>query len=48
MYKTDTEFDDGVGIREVVEAQRLDLTNLARKKWVSKILGGRSCYGKPI
>ena len=48
MYKTDKEFDDGVGIGEVVGAQKLDLTNLTRKKWVSKILGGRSCYGKPI
>jgi len=47
MYK-DLEFDDGVGIGEVVHSQKLDLSKLARKKWVSKILGGRSCYGKPI
>ena len=42
------EFDDGVGIGEVVKVQKLDLSNLARKKWVSKILGGRNCYSKLI
>jgi hypothetical protein len=40
-YKNSDEVDDGVGIRDILYGTR-------RLNWESKILGGRSCYGKPI
>jgi len=48
MYRKTKEFDDGIGIRKIARDKSLNFSNLARREWVSKILGGRSCYGKPI
>ena len=41
MYKTYDEVDDGVTIRDVAR-------KTCRRTWVSKILGGRGCYDKPM
>ena len=43
MYKNSEEVDDEISIREITAGTDRNLRKLARKQWVSKILGGRSC-----
>jgi len=47
VYDSQEEVNDGIYLTKLVRCTKNNLGRLFRREWVSKILGGRSCYGKP-
>jgi len=48
MYRNSDEIDDEIGIYKISREKERELRKLARRQWVSKILGGRSCYDESV